>query len=452
MPIEQLSDQRRMTRDFKVRLGTRIVKATKATAGADEARGPGEAYPKEQDYFVLEEAPDDVKKIYKDKPRSLRIMLGFEWDQQSPQGDDLVFSLYNRAYGASRGLKCRGTGRSSEFFGTARTNDEAWALRIEKATGYAPEPYKSPGGETYYTIRCLGRDCPKFLHKVRVPDPTNPAREIDALAPGHDRDASCNDVAILRCFLLHPSIDAKDPDYCRSLGVMELATGSINSIIDLQSGFDLLKPFTAGRTAGIPMTLVRKPTVTYRPVKQTHFTCAIHFDHREVQRWAAVPVSEVFLSEAQRATLKQLSDQPLGLTVDSVRDLIPRGLPEAIGNGSATPSFENTEPGVGSVLLPDPAGDVSEPPVAPQADWADTPRLVAAQIDQLKQAAGGPVDALQPYDKFKNPWRAESLERLRGAVLAMRSEFGIEPLALSDLRTAHFAWLMQRLKSLPPLD
>lgn len=437
MPIEQLSDQRRLTRDFKVRLGVR-----KTNAGGTE-------YPTETDYFVLKEAPDEVKELYRSEPKSLRIMLGFEWNQQSPSGDDLVFSLYNRAYGASRGLKCRGTGRSAEFFGTARTSDEKWAARIEQATGFAPDKFESMSGDPMWTVRCFGRDCPKFLHKVRAPDPQNPARQIDVLAPHHDADASCNDTAILRCFLLHPSTDPDSDDYCKVLGVMELATGSINSIIDLQSGFDLLKPYTGGRTAGIPMTLIRKPTTTFRPVRQVHYTCAIHIDHAEAQRWSAVPLQEVFLSETQRALLKQLQSQPLGLTVDSVRDLLPGRLIGAV-DGGATGQAVDPLPATGADIPADPPETGSDRPVAPPTDPMDSPLLVAAQLDELKGLAGGPEDPEKPYDRFNNPWKKATLDRLRAAIVAMREDLGIEePMTLSELRIVHYDWLKARLKVLP---
>lgn len=468
MPIKGLSEQRRLARDFKVRLGTRLVTATKKTAGKDEARGKGESYPTETDFFVLEEAPDEVKAVYAKEPKSLRVMLGFEWDQTSPTGEDLVFSLFNRAYGNSKGLKCRGTGQSRELPGQATTSDEAYALRIERATKVAPKKIKSLGGDDYFQVACIGRDCPLFLHKVRVPDPTNPARTIDQLAPGHDSDASCNEIAILRCFLLHPSVDPKDEEnYCRVLGTMELATTSIHSIIDLMSGFDLIKPFTAGRTAGIPMTLIRKPTETFRPVRRTHFTCAIHIDHREAQRWAAIPLAEVFLSETQRSLLKQLQETPLGLSVDSVRDLIPRRLPGSVrvidnatltevgtDGGAAwveTPTSQST---VGTVDDPRIApGGGSDGPAAPPDDPATTPLLVAAQLDELKQLAGGPLDPEKPQDRFHNPWKPEALERLRGAIVAMRQEMGIEQaMALSELRIGHYEWLKVRLRSLPPLE
>lgn len=449
MPIEQLSDQRRLSRDFKVRLGQRIDKRTKQVAGASDARDPGDSYPRETDYFVLSEAPEEVKRLYSGTPRALRIMLGFEWNAQSPSGDDLVFSLYNWAYGSSRGLKCRGTGRSAEFYGTARTNDEKWAARIEAATGFAAERFEGLNGDPFWTVRCFGRDCPKFLHKVRAPSPDNPAQQIDVLAPGHDRDASCNDVGILRCFLLDPTTDPESPDYCRSLGVMELATGSINSIIDLQSGFDLIKPFTGGRTAGIPMTLIRKPTTTFRPVRQVHYTCALHFDHREVQRWSAVPLQEVFLSETQRALLKQLQAQPLGMTVDSVRDLLPARLVPAVDGGATTPSAGAAD-ATGADIPPDPVPGVSDGPEPPPTDPGDSPLLVAAQLDELKALAGGPEDPEKPYDKFNNPWKPSTLQRLRAAIVAMREAMGIEEaMTLSELRIVHYDWLKGRLRTMP---
>lgn len=453
MTIEGLSDARRIGRDFKVRLGVRWKRGPgggRVSVGrTDDNR---DTYPQETDYFVIDEAPQDVIDVYGPKPKSLRIMLYAEWDSRTPDGEDLVFSLYNRAYAQTKGLRCKGTGRSREEPGTAATDDEKWARRIEQATGEAPELIPSTSGTPRWRVRCLGRDCPKYLHLTTQPDPDDPSKTKQLLAPEHDRDASCKAVGILRCFLLNPSTNPEDREhYCAAMGVMELATGSIHSIIDLQSDFDLmLRPFTGGRTAGIPLTLVRKPTTTYRPVKQVHHTCAVRFDHREVQRWAAVPVDEVFLTDVQRDTLHRLEATPLGLTVESVRGLLPdRLLPQP-----AEVLQDATEPKAagGTESSAEGAGDATELPETQATASGPGPILVADQINGLKDLAGGRLDPTRPFDQVSNPYRDEAVTRLKGAVKAMNQELGTSVERLSELRVEHLPWLEERLRGLPPLE
>ncbi|MGH7744528.1 MAG: hypothetical protein ACREQ5_06875 [Candidatus Dormibacteria bacterium] len=467
-PIEGLSDQRRLTRDFKVRLGVRYKKiqgGRERVSHDPKDRG----YPSETDYFVLEEAPDEVQKIYQTEPKSLRIMLPMEWDAVGPTGEDLVWALYNWAYGNQRGLKCRGTGRSIEMPGKATTTDKDWASRIGTATKHAPKVIESTSGTTRYEIKCIGRDCPKFLHRVQVPDPQDPAKTVEQLAPNHDPDASCNEAVILRCFLLHPETNpSATENYCRVLGTMELASTSINTIIDLQSDFDMLRSQFAHRSAGIPMTLIRKPTVTRRPGVQTHYTCKIHFDHREVQRWAAIPLNEVYLSEQQRA-IKRLYATPLGQNIDSLRDLIPAQLqpPVDVQNGdadlhgiitggvypargatdqtAATPPSGPPEATAAAVGPPERSDDPSGDPTA------DSPKLVASQLDQLKWLAGGPEDPTKPVDRVSNPWKQAALDRLIATINAMNEEAGTDVHFFRELTVAHADWLIPRLQSLPPL-
>lgn len=448
MPIAELSDARRIGRDFKVRLGVRVRNTQAGRTRAARSEPMKGTYPTETDYFVLDEAPEDVQKVYGKQPKALRVMLYQEWDARNRDGDELVFNLNNRAYGAQRGLKCKGHGYSAEQPDFAVTSEEAWAVRIEQATGQAAEPLPSTSGDKRYRVRCWGRDCPKYLHLTDQPDPEDPSRTKQLLAPGHDGDASCKAVAILRCVLLHPSTNPDDREhYCKWLGIMELATGSVNSIKDLQSDFDLKVGPLAGRTAGVPLTLVRKPTTTYRGVKSVHWTCALRFDVREIQRWGMIPLSEAFTSDAQRETIKRLNATPLGLTVDSVAGLLPDHLvPEDLRGATEANLTPATDPSR------DPAGGVlaSQGSQAPPSEPG--PFLVRAQLDELKQAAGGLEDPNRPWNPQTNPWRQSSLDRLKAAIVAMNAETGSEVKKFSELRLEHHDWLRERLRSLPPLE
>lgn len=87
--IKGLSDKRRLPRLGKIRLG---IKKKSAKTGAE--------YPAEVPYFVV---PDEVKKVYGDKPTELDVML--------PLDDiDTIFPVSYKFYGSGKGLKCNGDG------------------------------------------------------------------------------------------------------------------------------------------------------------------------------------------------------------------------------------------------------------------------------------------------------------------------------------------------------
>ena len=90
--IKGISEQRRLPRLGKIRLGVRGV--TKS----------GKEYPVEKDYFVC---PPEFAPVFGEKPKELRVML--------PVNDpEEVFPQTMVWYGASRGPKCRGNGERAE--------------------------------------------------------------------------------------------------------------------------------------------------------------------------------------------------------------------------------------------------------------------------------------------------------------------------------------------------
>jgi len=87
MPIKGLSDQVRLPRLGKIRLGIKV-------------EGQGSPYPQPVDYFVC---PGSVAAVYGRKPRELRIVFPTE-DPSS------WASQFYRCYSRSRGLVCKGDG------------------------------------------------------------------------------------------------------------------------------------------------------------------------------------------------------------------------------------------------------------------------------------------------------------------------------------------------------
>jgi hypothetical protein len=90
MPIEGLSDRRRLPRLGIIRLGLKVKNVK------------GIEYPKEVDYFVC---PSEVQKVYGEKPKELDVMIPCE-------NIESCFPQYYKMYGSTFGLKCRGNGKT----------------------------------------------------------------------------------------------------------------------------------------------------------------------------------------------------------------------------------------------------------------------------------------------------------------------------------------------------
>jgi len=112
MPIHGLSDQRRLPRLGKIRLGIKV-------------RGARGEYPKAVDYFVC---PEEVRRVYGQEPRELDILF--------PVEDDGIFAQqFYRCYGLTYGLLCQGDGITARrkvdltTGGIADRNTKEWDWR-----------------------------------------------------------------------------------------------------------------------------------------------------------------------------------------------------------------------------------------------------------------------------------------------------------------------------------
>jgi hypothetical protein len=286
----------------------------------------------------------------------------------------------------------------------ATTTDQTWAARIAQASGMAYETVMLQG-EPKYRIRCLGADCPKYIRLTEGPD-GKPVK-----ADGVDSDASCKRVFILRAFLLDPQKDPNHPDYCRVLGLAEIASSSFNTMINLQSDFPMMKAFTVtGTSAGIPFRLERVPIQTFKPTRSIHFVLKVSLDYREVSRWGAIPMAERFQSEEMRARLRAIESTPLAASYDSVKDLIPPALLEAA-----------TEPETGGVV--DPAAEPGAPVPGPSEPAEDGPtaqdrerKLIKSELDELK-GLFTPSDEPEQSVAY-----AEGLRKLRDVIALYNSK------------------------------
>tara|TARA_Y100000310_G_C20604172_1_gene774635 strand:- start:87 stop:1163 length:1077 start_codon:yes stop_codon:yes gene_type:complete len=193
MAIKGLTEKRVIPRLGKIHLGIKVPTADKKSTR-----------PKAVDYFVC---PDEVKAVFGDEPRELRILIPME-DMET------WASQFYRAYSFSRGLICKGDG-------------EVARRSIDVATG------DLPGKDTKETvlkeITCDGRDCPDYGKR-------------------------CKEVMCLQ-FLI-PEVPG--------LGIWQIDTSSINSIKNINSEASLIK-LLYGRVSMIPLLLTVEMTEVKSP-------------------------------------------------------------------------------------------------------------------------------------------------------------------------------------------
>jgi hypothetical protein len=263
---------------------------------------------------------------------------------------------------------------------------------------------------------------------------------------GHDEDAACRAVAILRAFLLHPQEDPRSPDYCRVLGVIEIASGSRNAMIDVRSSFDLMRGFTGGRTAGVPFTLIRKPTKTFGGAgRQLHFPCAVEPAPEEWQRFGNTPLDQVFLTPADRASLRNIEGAAVEL--ESVRDLVPAApTPRLVGPRRPEPGISRLSAGVEDDDDPrrsaigagfDVSGGLEDD------DAEATRQLVPAERDELKALLGEREDP----DDGASPWTPATMRRLQELAAEAHTQFRTDPAGrpVSSLQVRHARWIRSRI-------
>lgn len=226
MSIKGISEVVRLPRLGKIRLGIR------------EETGDGVEFPTPTDYFV---SPDEVRQVFGEKPKELRIMFPTEDESQWA-------SQFLRCYSATRGLICRGDG-------------ERALARIDKNTG------KIALGEAVETelkeIICRPDNCSYYER------------------------GQCRRVMNLQ-FLL--------PD-CGGFGVYQLDTSSFHSIVNINSTITLIRG-VCGRLAMIPLCLglveqevqpEGKPKIVWVLNLSVPYTLA------EIQRYARIPVGQSLL-------------------------------------------------------------------------------------------------------------------------------------------------------------
>jgi len=229
MPIKGVSEVVRLPRLGKIRLGIKKENAD------------GIPYPSPTDYFVC---PDEVKKVFGEKPKELRVMFPTDAETQWA-------GQYLRCYSASRGLICRGDGLTA-------------VARADIGTGEIAS--KEAEVTELREITC------------------NPAKCAYHLAE------QCRRVMNLQ-FLL--------PD-CPGFGVYQLDTSSFYSIVNVNSSLELIRGI-CGRLAMIPLSLKLieqevLPEGKKKIVRVLSLTAP--YSLVEIQKYARIPPGQVLLLPA----------------------------------------------------------------------------------------------------------------------------------------------------------
>jgi len=223
MAIKGVSEVVRLPRLGKIRLG--IKKET----------DDGTTYPSPTDYFVC---PDEVRNVFGEKPKELRIMFPTEDESQWA-------SQFLRCYSASRGLICRGDGETA----LARIDIKTGEIAVKEAIS-----------TVLSEISCRQDDCPYYER------------------------GQCKKVMNLQ-FLL--------PD-CPGFGVYQLDTSSFNSIVNINSTLKLIRGI-CGRLSMIPLSLkLVEREVQPEGRRKTVRVLSLSVPHTltEIQRYAQIPVGQ----------------------------------------------------------------------------------------------------------------------------------------------------------------
>lgn len=134
-PIKGISEVIRLPRLGKIRLG--IKKEL-----------DGMAYPEPTDYFVC---PDEVKKLYREKPQELHIMF-------PTNNPDQWASQYLRCYSESRRLICRGNGNTA----IASSSIGGTNLKEIQCNPLSCNSYRQGSCRRVMNLQFILADCPRF--------------------------------------------------------------------------------------------------------------------------------------------------------------------------------------------------------------------------------------------------------------------------------------------------
>ena len=245
-PITGLTETRRIPRLGVIHLGYKVE------------MGEGKSRPKAADHFVV--PPDYIEaftELYGEKPKELDIIFPSEMDEQ-------FASQWLKGYSRTRGLVCKGDGKTADRMvpvdpKTGELGDDI-ADRNAKAVSWTTG------------IKCAHKECSYYKGK------------------------QCREIMCLQFML--PDIEG--------LGVWQISTSSINSIINVNSCIAFLRTLTGGKIGGIPLKLTIEPQPVTPPDGKTKTVYVLHLRHQG-------RLSEI-LAASQKPLMQLLVPPPLELT------------------------------------------------------------------------------------------------------------------------------------------
>lgn len=300
----------------------RLPRLGKIRLGIKVKNKDGVEYPRRVDYFVC---PEIVKKVYGEKPQALDVVFPIEDESQ-------WCAQFYKCYSRTQGLVCRGDGETATRLINTETGDMAGKGTTQVAR---------------MEMTCEGRKCPDYQSK------------------------QCKEVMNLQ-FLL-PKVPG--------IGVWQIDTGSINSIININSCIDYIRGIF-GRVRMIPLSLLLKPKEVQNPEDGKRQT--IYFLHLDTLKTLPEMVAETrsfqtMLSGAQvlipRVTEKE-SPEPEDLIRDD--ELEPAEEPKPVRSDAESPVHSD---GDGSERVAPPAEQkiISPEPPAPAIQYPTWDELKGAK-------------------------------------------------------------------------
>ena len=209
MPIKNLSEETRMPRLGKIHLGIRVPVLKDGQPVIRD--GKPVMRPEKVEYFVLDKLNSGYQKIvdlFGPQPKELRILIPVE-------DEELWATQYYKMYDMTRGLICRGDGENA-------------SRMIDIKTGSLPN--KDTGTVGMKDMVCAGKNCPEYKTK------------------------KCGETMNLRFIL--PEVPG--------LGIWQIDTGSINSILNINSCAKMIKA-AFGRISMVPLSLTLEPIDVNNP-------------------------------------------------------------------------------------------------------------------------------------------------------------------------------------------
>lgn len=429
--IVGISDHRRVPRLDKVRLGVTLVK------------NPGKSnevkYPGELPYFLL---PRDLARDFGGQFTFIDLDKDVDWGHK-----EIAQAAINQAEDAG----CKNKAiidvmlkRIDEM-----TDELPIMFPVNTPEDFFPQEYKMYGSSRGLKCRGNGEQGFKMEEKgiiVEVGCPCDNLRKEVEIGDGKTKMVGeCTPHATLN-FLVPCFADGKARPRGLS-GVYQIDTGAWNSIVDLNSSIDHIMRMTGGQVAMLPLTLRRRPAITYGAgSKQTHFTLQliVEFDVERIEHilknqgrvlthsQAALPAPT---DRKTRPDVEDFTDEEDDVIIEVKAEEIPSG-EEKEGPAPATEEKE-------TVATPEPAATKATTETPGPAKAAEVSKEKAKEPEKKEEEK--PFSDRQP-PKLKYASMKDMLAACEkpGSLRTLEQAWSIINEARTDFTTEEYAKLVKQ--------